>query len=117
MELTVVIVWLALWILTMTLASKRGRSGFGWALLALLLSPLLTCIILLCIGETQKRRFERIEAEERYRNQIARRYAQSAAETPRQSPNHDRYKPQPPVEQPGQTANPLGKTVNDLYRK
>lgn len=117
MELTVIIVWLALWILTMTLASKRGRSGFGWALLALLISPLLTCIILLCIGETQKCRFERIEAEERYRNQIARRYAQPAAEPPRQPMDYDRYKPQQPVEQPRQAVNPLGKTINDLYRK
>lgn len=101
-EITIIIVWLVLWVLTMVLASKRGRLGFGWALLALLISPLLTCIILLCIGETQEHRFERIEAEERYRSQIARKYANNAprppAMPPRQTTDHERYKPKPPVE-------------------
>lgn len=108
-EITILIFWLALWVLTMVLAVKRGRSVLGWAFLALLISPLLTCIILLCIGETQKRRFERIAAEEHYRSQIARRYSAPLppAEQPRQS---DKYKHM-------QAANHLGKTINDLYKK
>lgn len=86
MGLTIFIVWLVLWILTIVLARKRGRSGFGWALLALLISPFLTCIILLCIGDTQELTLERIEAEERYRNKIRQRMdaSQRAVEPPRQ---------------------------------
>ena len=113
-ELTIVVIWLALWVLTGCMAAKRGRSAFGWMMLSLLLSSLLTVIILAFIGETQKRKYQRIEAEERYRSQIARKYSDDTprryAEPPQPTTDHERYKPQ-------STANPLGKTINDLYKK
>ena len=111
-ELTIIVIWLALWVLTGCMAAKRGRSAFGWMMLSLLLSSLLTVIILAFIGETHKRHMQRIAEEERYRGQIARKYANDAprqyAEPTRQTTDHERYKPQ---------SNPLGKTINDLYKK
>ena len=43
--------WLYIW-LPVSMASKRGRSGLGWFLLTLLLSPLVTIIALLVLGPT-----------------------------------------------------------------
>lgn len=45
-----IIVWLALAIVIGSIASGRGRSGFGWFLLALLVSPLLAAVLLLLVG-------------------------------------------------------------------
>lgn len=57
--LLVLILWLAFAFLVGAFAQHRGRSGGGWGLLALLLSPLLVFIILLAIGPNH----EGIEAD------------------------------------------------------
>jgi hypothetical protein len=43
--------WLILAILVGVFASKRGRSGFGWFLLSVLLSPLICFLIVLCLAD------------------------------------------------------------------
>jgi hypothetical protein len=69
------LVWVLFAVLVGVLASNRGRSGLGWGLLSLLLSPILCGIILLVIAdlakeeqhEYSKRREEEKRAEERQR--------------------------------------------------
>ena len=33
------------------MATKRGRSAFGWVVLSLLFSPILACLLLLLLGD------------------------------------------------------------------
>ena len=40
-------VWVALCVAVGMLAAKRGRSGWGWGLISVVISPLLGCIFLL----------------------------------------------------------------------
>ena len=48
-------------------ARERGRSGALWFLLSLLISPLLTLLLLLVMGDTDARRRERWMQEEQLR--------------------------------------------------
>lgn len=50
MDLAFLFLWPFFSILVGVFASRRGRSGIGWFLCALLLSPLLAWIALLAIG-------------------------------------------------------------------
>jgi phosphotransferase system glucose/maltose/N-acetylglucosamine-specific IIC component len=50
-ELFIVVVWLGLAIAIGAIAGNKGRSGFGWFLFALLLSPLIAGFFLLLTGE------------------------------------------------------------------
>ena len=46
--------YIVLWIyilLPAGMATKRGRSAFGWAVLSLLFSPILACLLLLLLGD------------------------------------------------------------------
>lgn len=45
-----------------SMANKRGRSEIGWVIVSLFLFPL-SIILLLCLGETDEKRKERIEGE------------------------------------------------------
>ena len=107
-----VFIWL--FVLVGKAADKRGRSSGGWVVFALIFSPFAAWIVLLCLGDTDAKRREKIIEEEELRQRVARRYADNAprqyAEPPQPTTDHERYKPQ-------STANPLGKTVNDLYKK
>lgn len=94
------ITWLTLLVLTINMAIDRGRNGFGWMILALFISPILTTVVLLCIGETTKQRWKRIEEEELIRI--------------RAWEKHRQY--EQPTEQP-RTTNPTGKTINDQYHE
>jgi len=46
-----VIIWLGVSILVGALASGKGRSGFGWFILSVLLSPIIGAIALVIAGE------------------------------------------------------------------
>jgi len=46
-----VILWLGVSILVGALASGKGRSGFGWFILSVLLSPIIGAIALVIAGE------------------------------------------------------------------
>lgn len=43
--------WLIASIVVGVIATARRRNGFGWFLLALLISPLLACLLVLALGE------------------------------------------------------------------
>lgn len=47
-------IWLFLAILVGVFAHRRGRMGFGWFVLAVMLSPLLTWLLLLAIGPAKR---------------------------------------------------------------
>lgn len=85
-------------------ADKRGRSAGGWIIFALIFSPLAAWIVLLCLGDTDAKRHQKIIEEEELRQRVARKY--------------NGNQPLPVIKQSQQTtANPLGKTINDLYKK
>lgn len=48
-----VFLWLGLAIIIGVAADRRGRSGFGWFFLAVVLSPLLAGLLLLAMGKPQ----------------------------------------------------------------
>lgn len=56
------------------MARSRGRSQFGWFLFSVLISPIISIIILLCLGDTEKRRIEKISEEEEIRAKIRKQY-------------------------------------------
>lgn len=64
--------------------------------MACVISPYLSMIILACLGETEKKRKERILEEEELRQQIERKYAHT----------HDNC-----------SLNLSGKTINDMYKR
>jgi energy-coupling factor transporter transmembrane protein EcfT len=47
--------WFIIAILVGVYAAKRGRSGFGWFLLSVLISPILAFLILLAVGENREK--------------------------------------------------------------
>ena len=65
-------VYIALCLIPVSMAKKRGRSGSGWFIFSFLLSPILGIIIVACLGETEDKRRERIYEEEEMRRQIRR---------------------------------------------
>ena len=51
--------YLVIWfyiLLPADMATKRGRSAFGWVLLSLLFSPVLACLLLLLLGADPNKR-------------------------------------------------------------
>lgn len=54
----VFVLWIIFAIVVGALANKRGRSAVGWFFLALIISPLISCIILLCIKDIAKEEIE-----------------------------------------------------------
>lgn len=60
------------------MAEKRGRSKTGWWLFSILFSPILGIIILACLGDTDKRRKEKIAEAEEIRLSIERKYRNNA---------------------------------------
>jgi hypothetical protein len=51
----VVAIWLTFAILVGVAASSRGRFGFGWFCLAIILSPLIAILVLLVLPDLQVR--------------------------------------------------------------
>ena len=46
--------WALLSVLVGVLAHNRGRFGFGWSIVSLMLSPLIGFIIVLCLSDAKK---------------------------------------------------------------
>jgi hypothetical protein len=55
--LTAIIIWLVLAIVIGVAAARRGRSGLGWLLLSLIVSPLVASILLALLPD---RRYEEV---------------------------------------------------------
>lgn len=56
---------IALFVVTMSMAKKRGRSQFGWFLFSLIFSPILSMILLFLLGETENKRRRRLIDDEK----------------------------------------------------
>ncbi len=48
------------------MACKNGRSSFYWVVFSLCLTPIISIILLSCIGETEEKRRERLLKDEEY---------------------------------------------------
>lgn len=48
------------------MACKNGRSSFYWVTFSLCLTPIVSIILLSCIGETEEKRRERLLKDEEY---------------------------------------------------
>jgi type VI protein secretion system component VasK len=66
-------------ILVAKAARNRGRSGALWFLLSLLISPVLTVLLLLAMGDTDAKRKERWAHEEQIRNRMQNRQTTAAS--------------------------------------
>ena len=69
--MSLLIIWGVLALLVGIAADRRGRSGLGWSLLALLISPLLAILFLLVMRN--------IAADEERRRQEERRHIETLA--------------------------------------
>ena len=70
------VVALIVWVFTRVseAATMRGRSGTAWVFFALFFSPFGAWIALLCLGDTDAKRWEKVIEEEEWRQSIARKY-------------------------------------------
>lgn len=59
--LSVVTTWLVLSVAVGVLANSKGRTGFGWAILAMLLSPLIAGLVVAILPKTGKAALPRDE--------------------------------------------------------
>lgn len=48
------------------MACKNGRSSFYWVVFSFCLTPIISIILLSCIGETEEKRRERLLKDEEY---------------------------------------------------
>jgi uncharacterized membrane protein len=69
-----VILYLVFCIIVGSAASNRGRSGFGYFFISLLITPLITFIIILALGENKNMRRERIYEDAEIRESVAYKY-------------------------------------------
>jgi len=60
----IIVLWIILVIITISLARSGGRSGFGWFILSLFITPLLALIILLIVGNSPEMRYAEMRRNE-----------------------------------------------------
>ena len=94
------IVCIALSMIPASMAEKRGRNKVGWFLLSFLLfSSVLCMFFLLCLGETEEKRKERIMEEEELRLIVRRKHTRQESTTETRN------------------LNPSTKTIYDIYKR
>jgi hypothetical protein len=64
--IAIVINAIILFLYVYEMASKNGRSTFYWVVFSLCLTPIVSIILLSCIGETEEKRRERLLKDEEY---------------------------------------------------
>ena len=77
--LVVIAYFLLFPILVAKAARNRGRSGTLWFLLSLLISPILTVLLLLAMGDTDAKRREKWQKEEHIRNSMPSHYPNTSS--------------------------------------
>lgn len=75
-SLIVLLVWVLFCIIPAKMAKSRGRSYWGWFLFSFLFNPLFGILILACLGDTEKRRREKVVESEEIRLSLKQRYSQ-----------------------------------------
>lgn len=68
--IAVIVLWIVFALLVGLLANNYGRDGKLYFLIALLLSPLISLIIVLIIGKTEEKKAKEIETQIRMRAEI-----------------------------------------------
>ena len=112
--LWVIIIGLFVWFYVMLLltvgeaAEIRGRSKSLWIWIAIFFTPVISFIALICAGETEEKRRNRIIEEEELKQEIKRKYAKADSESTSNTTVKTESKP---------TFNVARKTINDLYSK
>lgn len=96
------VITIVLTFVTAGAARKRGRSGFGWFLLACIISPYISLIILACLGDTEEKKRDKIYEEELIRKEIRRSNSSHSEEETAFIPRNQQKS---------------GKTINDLYKR
>ncbi|MBO7477168.1 MAG: hypothetical protein J6U04_04450 [Salinivirgaceae bacterium] len=69
--LFIFLITIVLTFVTASMARKKGRSGFGWFIIACFISPYITMIVLACLGDTEENRKKKIMEEEELRRKYA----------------------------------------------
>lgn len=64
--IAILVILLILIVYVYEMAINRGRSTFYWILFSLIFTPILSMILLACIGETEDKRRERLFADSEY---------------------------------------------------
>jgi len=67
---SIIVFYLAFLAVVYYIAEKKGHNGIKWALLSLIISPIIVIIILAVLGETEEHRKRRIIQEEKLRESI-----------------------------------------------
>ena len=93
------------------MANTRGRSMFYWILCSFLITPLISIILLKCIGETDEKRKQRIIQEEELKQLVRNHFAP-------QEPALDKSRHPDKGTTPDSTGFILSaKTINDVYKR
>ena len=66
--LFIFVITIVLTFVTASMARKKGRSGFGWFIIACFISPYITMIVLACLGDTEEMRKKKIESNNNIKN-------------------------------------------------
>lgn len=90
-----------------SMADKRGRSVFGWILFSLFAAPF-SVILLLCLGETEEKRKNRIEEESYIFWKVKDEYFGPKTEDSESNKSEKRGA--------NLQDNPIGMSVNDMYK-
>lgn len=67
--MSIILIWIAFSIIIWPIANNRGRSGAGWFLLALLISPLLALLFLLASKDMSSIKNENV-TQSQYRDRV-----------------------------------------------
>ena len=66
--MAILIAFLLIGLVPAFIAKNKGRSFMGWYVISILLSPLIGLIAILCLGESDEMRKQRIIEEEKIRS-------------------------------------------------
>jgi hypothetical protein len=92
----IAVIWIVLFYYVYEMARTRNRSVLFWIFYSLLLTPLLSIILLKCIGDTEERKKERILEEEELKEIVRLKYQETASE---------------------RICNPSARTIGDRYKR
>ena len=57
-------------IITAVIASNRGTSAFGWCIISIFITPILTWVILLIVYDTKEQKLKKLREEKELMEQV-----------------------------------------------
>ncbi|MDR1182625.1 MAG: hypothetical protein LBL13_11665 [Bacteroidales bacterium] len=98
-------------------ASDKGRNGAGWFFAAFFGSSILAAVLLIALGDTQRKREQKILRDEELREFVRRRNTHQAS-TPERNSHQDEYiTPNQQSTDESRSFNPYAKTIGDMYKR